>query len=454
MTPPYSTIEDAVKDFCDGKFVLVTDDESRENEGDLIMAAEFVDARAINFLLRFTSGIICVPMEGARLDELQLGPMVQVNTDRRQTAYTVSVDAREATTGVPASERARTVQVLIDPQSKPADLVRPGHVFPLRAREGGVLVRAGHTEAAVDLCRLAGLYPAAVICEVRNDEGESARGPELEALATQHDLKIITIEDLIRHRRRNERLVRRVAEARLPTAFGEFTAVAYESVLDGTPYLALVRGEMQNGQIKGDEPTLVRVHSGCLTGDALLSLRCDCGEQLHAAMNRIGEEGRGVLLYIDHHEGRGIGILNKIRAYALQDQGADTEQANHALGFASDLREYGTGAQVLSDLGVRDMRLLTNNPSKRVGLEGYGLQIVERVPLYPTVNDENRSYLRTKRDKMGHMFGSGGNGDSRDVGDEYASLDLTPPQDTPLNGNAPRDEQLDEQNDVPESGAL
>jgi len=400
MKAPFSTIEEAIKDFRAGKFVLVTDDEARENEGDLIMAAEFVDARAINFMLRRTSGIICVPMEGARLDELGLFAMTERNTDRRGTAYTISVDAREGTTtGVPASDRARTVQALIDPEARRDDLMRPGHVFPLRAREGGVLVRAGHTEAAVDLCRLANLYPAAVICEVMDEDGESARLPELEQLAREHNIKLITIEDLIAYRRQNEKLVRRVASSRLPTAFGEFQAVAYESILDSTPYIALVKGE-----ITPDEPVLVRVHSGCLTGDALLSLRCDCGEQLHAAMNRIDEEGRGILIYIAHHEGRGIGILNKLRAYALQDEGADTEQANHALGFATDLREYGTGAQVLSDLGVRKMRLLTNNPAKRVGLEGYGLQIVERVPLHPTINAENKLYLNTKRDKMGHLL--------------------------------------------------
>jgi 3,4-dihydroxy 2-butanone 4-phosphate synthase/GTP cyclohydrolase II len=294
--------------------------------------------------------------------------------------------------------------------------MRPGHTFPLRARQGGVLVRAGHTEAAVDLCRLAKLYPAAVICEVMNEEGESARGPELQQLADEFDLKIITIEDLIRYRRRTEKLVRRVAEARLPTAFGEFRAIGYESVLDGTPYVALVKGE-----INPDEPVLVRVHSGCLTGDALLSLRCDCGEQLHAAMNRIDEEGSGVLLYIDHHEGRGIGILNKLRAYALQDKGADTEQANHALGFAGDLREYGTGAQVLTELGVKQMRLLTNNPAKRVGLDGYGLHIVERVPLQPTIHEENRFYLDTKRLKMGHLLDES-NG-APEIDEQVASAD-------------------------------
>jgi 3,4-dihydroxy 2-butanone 4-phosphate synthase/GTP cyclohydrolase II len=400
MEMNFSKIEDAIADFKIGKFVLVTDDAARENEADLIIGAQFADARAINFLAREARGLICVSMEGKRLDELGLGPMSHASTDRHETAFVMSVDARHGTTtGISASDRARAIGVLIDPKSKPSDLMQPGHMFPLRAREGGVLVRAGHTEAAVDLCHLAKIYPAAAICEVLNEAGESANLPELMEMAARHDVKIISIEDLIAYRRQNEKLVRRVAAARLPTAFGEFQAVAYESILDSTPYVALVKGE-----IKGDEPTLVRVHSGCLTGDALLSLRCDCGEQLHAAMNRIDAEGRGVLLYIAHHEGRGIGILNKLRAYALQDEGADTVQANHALGFASDAREYGTGAQVLYDLGVRKMKLLTNNPSKRVGLEGYGLQIVERVPLHPTIHAENKDYLDAKRDKMGHLL--------------------------------------------------
>lgn len=412
MNQQFATIEDALEDFKNGKMLLVTDDEARENEGDLIIAGEFADARAINFMAKFARGLICVPVEGARLDALQLGSMTPNNTDRHSTAFTMSVDAHprfDVTTGISASDRARAVQLLIDPNTKPSDFTRPGHTFPLRPREGGVLVRAGHTEAAVDLCRLSGLYPAAVICEILNEDGDSANLPELQELASQHDIKIITIEALIRYRRQHEKLVEFVAEARLPTIYGEFRAVAYQSVLDGTPYVALVKGE-----IAPDVPTLVRVHSGCLTGDALSSLRCDCGEQLHAAMSRINQAGAGVLLYIDHHEGRGIGIINKIRAYALQDKGADTEQANHALGFASDLREYGTGAQVLTDLGVRQMRLLTNNPSKRVGLEGYGLQIVERVPLQPTVSDENKNYLATKRDKMGHLLDGldGANGTS------------------------------------------
>ena len=396
---PFSPIEEAVADFRAGKFLIVTDDESRENEGDLIIAAEFADRAAINLMAREARGLICVPMEGKRLDELKLDSMTPRNTDRHGTDFTLSVDARHGTTtGISASDRSRTVQTLINPNASLSDFTIPGHSFPLRAAEGGVLVRAGHTEAGVDLCHLAGLYPAAVICEILNEEGDAANLPELTELAQKHDLKMISVEELIRYRRQHEKLVSRVTEARLPTAFGEFRAVAYESIVDQTPYIALVKGE-----IRPEEPVLVRVHSGCLTGDALLSLRCDCGEQLHSAMNAINDAGSGILLYIGHHEGRGIGIINKLRAYALQDQGADTEQANHALGFASDSREYGTGAQVLFDLGVRKMRLLTNNPGKRVGLEGYGLQIVERIALRPTIHAENEFYLRTKQQKMGHL---------------------------------------------------
>ncbi|RYX86270.1 bifunctional 3,4-dihydroxy-2-butanone-4-phosphate synthase/GTP cyclohydrolase II [bacterium] len=395
----FSPIEAAIADFKAGKMVIVTDDEAPENVGDLVIAAQFCDRSTINFMLRRTSGIICVALEGKRCDDLRLPPMTERTIDRRGTAYTVSVDAREGeTTGSAASARARTVQLLANPNAQASDFLRPGHTFPLRAHEGGVLARAGHTEAAVDLAKLAGVFPASVVSEVFDDEGEPAQLPFLQEFAREHDIKIITVAELIHYRRQNEKLVSFIAEAKLPTDFGEFRALAYEAKLDKTPYIAIVKGE-----IDPKEPTLVRVHSGCLTGDAMGSLRCDCGEQLHAALERIEHEGKGVLLYIEHHEGRGIGILNKLRAYALQDKGADTEQANHALGFASDARDYGIGAQVLYDLGVRQMRLLTNNPSKRIGLDGYGLEIVERVPIRPTVNAENRFYLQTKQDKMGHI---------------------------------------------------
>jgi len=402
MSETFATIEAAIEDLRAGKFVLVTDDADRENEGDLVIAAQFADAAAINFMTHHARGLVCMPMEGKRLDALQLGPMSQSSTDRHGTGYAMSVDARRnTTTGISAADRAQTVKVLIDAESHHSDLMQPGHLFPLRARDGGVLVRAGHTEAAVDLCRLAKLNPAAVICEVLNENGDSANLPELTELAKKHDIKIISIEELISYRRLNEKIVRRVVEVRLPTEVGEFQCVAYESIVDGTPYIALIKGD-----ITPEKPVLVRVHSGCLTGDALLSLRCDCGEQLHTAMKLIQESDCGVLLYIHHHEGRGIGILNKLRAYALQDAGEDTQQANQSLGFKPDSREYGTGAQVLYDLGIRKMRLLTNNPQKRVGLEAYGLSIIERVPIHPTVNEENRFYLETKRDKMGHLLSS------------------------------------------------
>lgn len=384
MQSPFSSVEEALADFRAGKFLIVTDDESRENEGDVIVAAQFCDARAINFMTRYARGIICVPMEGPRLESLRLTPMTSQNTDPHGTAFMSSVDAGRhfgTTTGVSAADRARAVAVLIDPASKPSDLTTPGHLFPLRARKGGVLVRAGHTEAALDLCYLTGLTPGAVICEILNNDGDSANVPELTELAREFNIKMITIEELIRYRRQTEKLVERVAEARLPTVYGEFRAVAYQSIIDHTPYIALVKGD-----ITPEDPTLVRVHSGCLTGDILFSQRCDCGEQFRSAMQAIADEGRGVLLYIDHNEGRGVGILNKIRAYSLQDQGIASEGANHGLAFASDLREYGTGAQVLTDLGVHKMRLLTNNPAKRIGLEAYGLQIVERVPLSHPAN--------------------------------------------------------------------
>jgi 3,4-dihydroxy 2-butanone 4-phosphate synthase/GTP cyclohydrolase II len=396
----FATIEAAIADFRAGKFLIVTDDEDRENEGDLFIAAEKVTPEAINFMAKHARGLICVPMTAQRLNELSLSPMAPENTESQGTAFHVSVDARfGATTGISAHDRAQTVKVLIDPKSKPSDLRRPGHIFPLRAREGGVLVRAGHTEAAVDLARLAGLYPAAVLCEIMDDDGTMARLPRLIEFAREYDLKIVTIADLIRYRRRTEKLVRRVAECALPTMFGEFRLIGYESIADGRAYIALAMGD-----IKPDEPTLVRMHSGCLTGDALLSLACDCGEQLRLALQKIGSEGKGVCVYIPHHEGRGIGLLNKIKAHSLQDKGKDTVEANEALGFKADLRDYGLGAQVLGDLGVSKMRLMTNNPSKRVGLEAYGLEVVERVPLVAETNEFNRRYLETKKEKMGHLL--------------------------------------------------
>ncbi len=376
----FSSIESALEALKSGGFVLVADDSERESSGALVLAASFADTKKIGWMLRHTAGILCVPMTGERLDALQL-PAMTPGTDRRGAAYTVSVDARDNTqsglfaNGISASGRARAIGLLADANSQPADLVRPGHIFPLRGREGGVLTRAGHTEAALDLCVMAGLSPCAVLCEVVDDEGENAALPFLFEMARESDLPIISIAGLISYRRNHEKLVRKVAQARLPTQFGEFRAHAYESILDRTPYIALVKGE-----ISPDMVPLVRVHSGCLPGDALTSVRCDCGAQLQASMRAINEAGAGVLLYIEHHEGRGIGILNKIRAYARQDEGAQGANDGHTF-LAPDAREYGIGAQVLYDLGVRQMRLLTNNPSKRIGLDGYGLEIVERVPL-------------------------------------------------------------------------
>ncbi|MCS6859256.1 MAG: bifunctional 3,4-dihydroxy-2-butanone-4-phosphate synthase/GTP cyclohydrolase II [Abditibacteriales bacterium] len=397
---PFATIEEAIADFREGKFLIVTDDEDRENEGDLFIAAEKVTPEAINFMAKHARGLICVPMTAQRLNDLSLSPMTPDNTEAQGTAFHISVDARfGTTTGISAFDRARTVQVLIDPKTKPSDLRRPGHIFPLRAREGGVLVRAGHTEAAVDLARLAGLYPAAVLCEIMDDDGTMARLPRLIEFARTHGLKIITIADLIRYRRQKEKLVRRVAECQLPTMFGKFRLIGYESIVDNRAYVALVMGD-----IRPNEPTLVRMHSGCLTGDALFSLACDCGEQLRLALVKIASEGKGVCVYIPHHEGRGIGLLNKIKAHALQDKGKDTVEANEALGFKADLRDYGLGAQVLGDLGVSKMRLMTNNPAKRVGLEAYGLEVVERVPLISEPNEFNRRYLETKKEKMGHLL--------------------------------------------------
>jgi 3,4-dihydroxy 2-butanone 4-phosphate synthase / GTP cyclohydrolase II len=395
----FASIPEAIEDVRAGRMVIVVDDADRENEGDLIMAAERVTPEAIAFIVRHTSGVICMPVVGERLDELEIPLMVAANTDTRRTAFTVSVDARDGvTTGISAADRCRTIRTLIEPSTRAGDLSRPGHIFPLRYREGGVLQRAGHTEAAVDLARLAGLFPAGVLCETVNDDGTMARLPDLVRFAKTHGLKLISIADLIEHRRRTETLVTKVAEARIPTAHGEFRSIAYESV-DGRTHVALVRGDLADGA-----DVLTRVHSECLTGDVFGSLRCDCGRQLDRAIELIGEEGRGVVLYIRGHEGRAIGITHKLRAYELQDLGRDTVEANLELGFAADQREYGIGAQILHDLGVRSMRLLTNNPDKRAGLEGHGLSITERIPLQTDPNDHNVGYLRAKREKLGHLL--------------------------------------------------
>jgi 3,4-dihydroxy 2-butanone 4-phosphate synthase/GTP cyclohydrolase II len=394
-----ATIPEAIEDIKDGKFVIVVDDEDRENEGDLVMAAEKVTAEAINFMAKYGRGLICMPMTAQRLDELRIPMMASNNTSRFGTAFSVSVEAREGTsTGISAADRARTVQVLADPKSRHEDIVMPGHMFPLRAREGGVLVRAGQTEATVDLARMAGLIPAGVCCEIMNKDGTMARLPQLKVFARKHGLKIISVADLIAYRYRHERLVQRVAEAKLPTPFGDFKVIAYKSSTDAAEHLALVMGE-----ISMDEPVLVRVHSQCLTGDVFHSLRCDCGEQIEMSMKKIAEERRGVVLYM-RQEGRGIGIHNKIRAYALQDEGMDTVEANISLGFKADHRDYGVGAQILADLGVHSMRLMTNNPKKISGLESYGLKIAEQLPITTKPNPHNRKYLSTKQKKMGHLL--------------------------------------------------
>ncbi|GLZ36914.1 bifunctional 3,4-dihydroxy-2-butanone-4-phosphate synthase/GTP cyclohydrolase II [Actinokineospora sp. NBRC 105648] len=397
-------IERAIADIAAGKAVVVVDDEDRENEGDLIFAAEKTTPELLAFMVRYTSGYICVPLTEPDCDRLDLPPMFHTNQDARGTAYTVTVDAREGvSTGISAADRAHTIRLLADPEATAKDFNRPGHVVPLRAKEGGVLRRPGHTEAAVDLARMAGLRPAGVLCEIvsQKDEGDMARYDELVVFAAEHDLTIITIADLIAYRRRTEKQVARVAEARIPTAHGTFRAVGYDSLLDGIEHVALVYGDIADGR-----DVLVRVHSECLTGDVFGSLRCDCGPQLDAALEAVAAEGRGVVLYMRGHEGRGIGLMHKLQAYQLQDDGADTVDANLALGVPADARDYGTGAQILVDLGVRSMRLLTNNPAKRVGLEGYGLAVVDRVPLSVWPNPENLRYLRTKRDRMGHELGN------------------------------------------------
>jgi 3,4-dihydroxy 2-butanone 4-phosphate synthase/GTP cyclohydrolase II len=396
---PFDPIEAAVADIRAGKMVIVLDDEDRENEGDLVMAAQLVTPEAINFMRKEAGGLICVPMLARRLDELHIPPMVRDNSSLHETAFSVSVEARgRTTTGISAHDRAATIQALLDPTAKPADFLRPGHTFPLRARDGGVLVRAGQTEAAVDLARLAGLYPAGVICEIMDDDGTMMRLPKLREFAKKHSLKLITVKDLIAYRMRNEKLVERIAQFDLPTTFGTFRGHAYESRIDGICHVALVMGEIGDGK-----DLYVRVHSECLTGDALHSIRCDCGAQRDSALTTIARAGRGVFLYL-HQEGRGIGLANKLRAYALQDGGADTVEANLALGLPVDKRDYGIGSQILHDLGVREMKLLTNNPKKIAGLEGYGLRIVEWIPLATEPTRFNARYLETKREKMGHVF--------------------------------------------------
>lgn len=396
---PLSKIEDAIEDVKAGRMIIIVDDEDRENEGDLTMAAEMVTPEAVNFMATYGRGLICVPMMGERLEELNLPLMVQQNTAPLSTAFTVSVDALNGTTtGISASDRSITIKALIEDGTTAGDLGRPGHIFPLRYVEGGVLKRTGQTEASIDICRIAGLKEAAIICEIMSDDGQMARMPALEDFANNHDLKIISVADLITYRRRHERLIERVAEARVPTEYGEFHAVSYNSIVDDYEHVAFVKGD-----INPEDPVLVRVHSECLTGDVFGSTRCDCGDQVPLALEAIGKEGKGILLYM-RQEGRGIGIHNKLKAYALQDEGYDTVDANTILGFAPDPRQYGIGAQILEDLGVKKMRLLTNNPTKRVGLERFGLEVVDSVPIVAPYRDDNAGYMETKRTRMGHIF--------------------------------------------------
>jgi len=396
---PFAAIEEALDDVREGRMVVVCDAEDRENEGDLTLAAQFATPEAINFMATHGRGLICLALTPNRCDELGLDLMAAKNESPFQTAFTVSIEAREGiTTGISAHDRAHTVQVAIDPQARPQDVVQPGHIFPLKAKAGGVLERTGQTEAAVDLARLAGLNPAGVICEVMNDDGTMARVPDLVGYCERHDLKMITVADLIAYRRRHDKLIERVVETRLPTRFGDFTVIGFRSMVDDKHHVAMVKGE-----ISGEEEVLVRVHSECLTGDVFHSLRCDCGQQLEDALLRIDEEGRGVLLYLSQ-EGRGIGLLNKLRAYKLQEEGRDTVDANLELGLPADLRDYGIGAQILVDLGLTSIRLLTNNPKKIVGLEGYGLRVTDQVPIEHLANEHNRDYLRAKKDRLGHLL--------------------------------------------------
>lgn len=396
---PFITVEEAVERVRRGDMLIVVDDEDRENEGDLTMAAARVTSDAINFMIRYGRGLVCMPCEPRRLDELHLEPMVAQNTSSHETAFTVSVDHRSVTTGISAQERAITVKKVLDPGCGATDFIRPGHVFPLRAKEGGVLRRAGHTEAAVDLARMAGLPPSGVICEVLNDDGSTARLQQLEIFAAEHNLGIVSIAQIIEYRRRSEKLVRRTAEASIPTPYGTFRAIEYESMMDGRSHVAFMLGEPG-----GKENVLVRVHSECFTGDVFGSLRCDCGSQLRLALQKIGEQGEGAVVYIRGHEGRGIGLQHKLKAYELQEKGLDTVEANEALGFAPDLRDYGIGAQMLVDLGISTMRFMSNNPKKVAGIEGYGLRIVEWVPLQTRPTEQNIEYLRAKRDKLGHRL--------------------------------------------------
>jgi 3,4-dihydroxy 2-butanone 4-phosphate synthase/GTP cyclohydrolase II len=403
MNSPFDSVESAIEDIKNGKLIIVVDDEDRENEGDFLTAAQNVTPDMVNFMTKVGRGLICVPMTRERVQQLELDMMVSQNTSLHETAFTISVDSRlpGTSTGISAFDRAITIQQLADDRTKPSDLARPGHIFPLRAMDGGVLRRVGHTEAAVDLARLAGFKPVGVICEILAEDGSMARLPELIKLKEKHGLKLITIKDLVAYRMQKEKLVRRAVEVRLPTHFGEFKLIAYETLIDDKNHLALVKGNVADGN-----PVLLRVHSSCATGDLFGSMRCDCGEQLATAMMMIEREGRGALIYI-MQEGRGIGLINKLKAYNLQDQGYDTVEANEKLGFKADLRDYGIGAQIICDLGIKKMRLMTNNPKKVVGLEGYGLEVVERVPLEINPNDINKDYLETKKNKMGHLFNSG-----------------------------------------------